>query len=173
MQRLETPRLTLRPYRAEDLDNLAGLYGDPEVSRFTKLGRLDRAQSQATLDGYLEHWRDKGYGIYAVHLKENGAFAGEGGFFTLQDWNETALRYALHKRHWGGGLATELAGALIGHAFATLGFARLVSVVERDNAASHHIMAKLGLTLERRVRVPKTEICVYALSRAAWRGGGA
>ena len=51
MQRLETPRLTLRPYRAEDLDNLAGLYGDPEVARFTKLGRLDRAQSQATLDG--------------------------------------------------------------------------------------------------------------------------
>ena len=173
MDVLETPRLTLRPYGAGDLDHLSGLYGDEEVARFTKLGGLSRAQSQVTLNDYLAHWRDKGYGIYAVHLKENGAFAGEGGFFTLQDWNETALRYALHRRHWGGGLATELAGALIGHGFASLGFARLVSVVERHNAASHHIMAKLGFTLERRVQVPKTEICVYALSRAAWRGGGA
>ncbi len=171
MQSLETPRLRLRPYRTADLDHLAGLYGDPEVARYTKLGRLDRAQAETTLDGYLRHWRDKGYGIYAAHLKETGDFAGEGGYFTLQDWNETALRYALHKRHWGGGLATELAGALVDQAFGGLGFARLVSVVETHNAASHRIMAKLGLTLERRVQVSKTEICVYALTRAAWRDG--
>ena len=49
---LETQRLRLRPYRRDDIDRLAGLYADPDVTAFTKLGRLTRAEafSDITLD---------------------------------------------------------------------------------------------------------------------------
>ena len=102
---LETPRLRLRAYRGEDLDLLAALYADPDVTAFTKLGSLTRAQAEATLDGYLTAWRDRAFGMRAVFLKASDAFAGECGFFVLERSGELALRYAFHKRFWGQGLA--------------------------------------------------------------------
>ena len=65
---LETPRLRLRAYRGEDLDLLAALYADPDVTAFTKLGSLTRAQAEATLDGYLTAWRDRAFCMCAVFL---------------------------------------------------------------------------------------------------------
>ena len=104
MTRIETERLSLRPYGPEDLELAAGLYGDPEVTRFTKLGRLDRAQAETTFAGHLAHWASEGLGLYALTLKDSGAFVGECGFFSAER-PEYFLRYALLCPHWSQGLA--------------------------------------------------------------------
>lgn len=165
---LETPRLRLRAYRGEDLDLLAALYADPDVTAFTKLGSLTRAQAEATLDGYLTAWRDRAFGMCAVFLKASDAFAGECGFFVLERSGELALRYAFHRRFWGQGLAGEAARCVIDHAFRRLGLERLVSFVEAPNTASHRVMQKLGLAVERVERLPKVELHVYAVTAEQW-----
>jgi ribosomal-protein-alanine N-acetyltransferase len=168
---LETPRLRLRAYTREDLDLLAALYADPDVTAFTKLGSLTRAEAAATLDGYLTDWRVGVFGMCAVFLKAGGEFAGECGFFVLERTGELALRYALHKRFWGQGLASEAAQGVIDHAFRRLGLARIVSFVEARNEASHRVMQKLGFTVERIERLPKVELHVYAVTADEWLGG--
>jgi RimJ/RimL family protein N-acetyltransferase len=167
---LETSRLRLRAYSREDLDLLAALYADPEVTAFTKLGSLSRAAAEATLDGYLADWRERVFGMCAVFLKARGEFAGECGFFVLERSGELALRYAFHKRFWGQGLASEAAHGVIDHAFRRLGIECIVSFVEAPNKASHRVMQKLGLCVERIERLPKVELHVYAVTADRWLG---
>jgi RimJ/RimL family protein N-acetyltransferase len=53
---VETERLRLRPFRASDLDDLAALYGDPEVMRFLGDGQpRDREQARERLDRMVGH----------------------------------------------------------------------------------------------------------------------
>ena len=167
---LETPRLRLRPYRREDIDLLAALYADPEVTAFTKLGSLTRAQAEATLDDYLADWRARVFGMCAVFLRSSGEFAGECGFFVLERTGELALRYAFHRRFWGQGLAREAAHAVLDHAFQRLGLTRVVSFVEAPNRASHRVMQKLGFAVERVERLPEVELHLYAATADEWLG---
>ncbi len=167
---LETSRLRLRAYTREDLDHLAALYADPEVTAFTKLGSLTRAEAEATLEGYLADWRNRVFGMCAAFLKDSGEFAGECGFFVLERSGELALRYAFHKRFWGQGLAGEAAHGVIDHGFGRLGLERIVSFVEAPNKASHRVMQKLGLSVERIERLPKVELHVYAVTADEWLG---
>lgn len=168
MTELETRRLRLRPFRGEDIDHLAGLYADADVAAFTKLGRLTRAEAEATLEGYLADWRDNGFGIYAAFLRSSGEFAGECGLFSLQSSDDPALRYAFHKRFWGRGLATEAADAVLDRAFRRLGLTRVLSFVEGPNEASHRVTQKLGLRIERVAQGSKGELHVYAVTAERW-----
>lgn len=167
-QDLETPRLRLRAYRREDLDRLAALYAEPEVTAFTKLGLLTRAEAEATLEGYLEDWGRMTFGMCAVFLKSGGDFAGECGFFTLKERPVPALRYAFHPRFWGQGLASEAAAGVLDHVFRRRGLERVLSFVEAPNGASHRVMAKLGFSLERIERRPKVELYVYSATAQTW-----
>lgn len=167
---IETSRLRLRAYGPRDIDHLSALYADPEVAAYTKLGCLDRRQAEATLAGYLGDWRDAGSGMFAAFLKADASFAGECGLFTLKSTGERALRYAIHKRLWGCGLASEAVAGVLDHAFGRLGLERLVSLVEAPNQASHRVMQKLGLTVERVAHTPKVELHVYAVTAGQWLG---
>lgn len=168
MAELETARLTLRPYRAADIELLAGLYGDAEVTRFTKLGRLNRAQCEATLAEYLRTWRDDGFGMRAAFLRPDGGFVGECGLFTLPGLEDPALRYAFLKPHWGQGLATEAARATLDHALGVAALERVLSFVEQPNHASHRIMTKLGLRREKTSVHGDITLFRYAVSRDDW-----
>ena len=172
MTELETQRLRLRPYRCDDIDRLAALYADPDVTAFTKLGRLTRAQAEATLEDYLATWRGQDFGVHAALLKSSGEFAGECGLFVSERGDDLALRYAFHKRHWGQGLATEAARAVIDDAFDRLALTRLLSFVEGPNEASHRVVKKLGFNLERIVQISKGELYAYAMTAELWAGRG-
>jgi len=165
---IETERLRLRPYRPDDIDRLAALYADPEVTAYTKLGRLDRGQAEATLEGYLADWRDTASGMYAAILKADASYAGECGLFTLPRSGEQALRYAFHKHLWGRGLAVEAVAGVLDQVFGRLGLERLVSFVEAPNEASHRVMRKLGLTVDRVASSPKAELYVYTVTAGQW-----
>ena len=169
---LETRRLRLRPYRRDDIDRLAALYGDADVAAFTKLGRLTRAQAEATLEEYLATWRGKDFGVHAASLKSSGEFAGECGLFVLESRDDPALRYAFHTRFWGRGLASEAARAVLDDAFGRLGLTRVLCFVEGTNDASHRIAKKLGFDLERVVQISKGELYAYAMTAEQWVGRG-
>ena len=165
---LETQRLRLRPYRRDDIHRLAGLYADPDVTALTKLGRLTRAEAEATLEDYLATWRGEDFGVHAASFKSGGEFAGECGLFVSERGDDPALRYAFHKRFWGQGLATEAARAVIDDAFGRLGLTRVLSFVEGTNDASHRVVKKLGFDLERIIAISKGELHAYAVTAELW-----
>src|SRR5262249_55477390 len=114
---LVTERLLLRPFRESDLDNLALLYGDAEVRRFLRDSRpLDRDATRERLERMIAHWREHGFGLWALFAKENGRFVGRCGV-AYQHCPDPELTYGLARAFWGPGLATEAASAALRYAF--------------------------------------------------------
>ena len=77
---------------------------------------------------------------------------GDGGLHPLGGTGpDVELGYTLARAAWGKGYATELGRALVDYAFGVLRVPRVVAQVEPGNAASRHVLTKLGMT-EREVR---------------------
>jgi RimJ/RimL family protein N-acetyltransferase len=170
MSSLETPRLVLRRWRSDDLDWFAAVNAQPEVMRYIHDGRtLDRAATAERLALYQQHWEENGFGLYAVQVKETGEPAGFTGLavpaFLPEIMPAVEIGWRLGRAHWGRGLATEAARAVVAHARTGLGLRRLVSIHVVGNEASARIMVKLGMSLERETVQPNTgrQVRVYAM----------
>src|SRR6266478_907214 len=76
---LETLRLSLRPFREEDIDRLAELMANRDFMRFS-LGPYTREQTQGVLAKFLS-WEKAGLpSPFAVVLRENSEVLGYCGF---------------------------------------------------------------------------------------------
>lgn len=167
---LGTPRLLLRRWRDEDLDGFAAITAQPEVMRYIHDGRtLDRPATAERLAIYQRHWDEHGFGLYAVEIKETGELAGFTGLavptFLPEIMPAVEIGWRLGRAHWGRGLATEAAQAVVAHTRAELGLRRLVSIHVVGNEASARVMVKLGMSLERDTVQPDTgrRVRVYAM----------
>ncbi|SCG68154.1 GNAT family N-acetyltransferase [Micromonospora humi] len=167
---LHTPRLLLRRWHRADLDALAAVNAQPEVMRYIHDGRtLNRAETAERLATYQRHWDEHGFGLYAVELKETGEVAGFTGLavpaFLPEIMPAVEIGWRLGRAHWGRGLATEAARAVVAHTRARLGLRRLVSIHVVGNEASARVMVKLGMSLERETVQPDTgrQVRVYAM----------
>jgi [ribosomal protein S5]-alanine N-acetyltransferase len=173
---LETPRLLLRPLTLEDVGPLFALTTIPEVIRYVgnrPSASIDEARHYLET-GALRDYAIHGYGRHAVVLKETGAVIGFHGFKVMAELGETELGYRLLPEHWGKGLASEAAKMLVEHAWRGLALSRIVSVIHPENEASKNVVRKLGMKMERRVRVSFVEECeveLYVLERVLERGG--
>ena len=146
---VETERLVLRELTRADLDDLALLYRDPEVRRWFPDGTRTREETRAELDWIIDvYYTRYGYGLWATVLKETGAFIGRCGLlpWDIEGRTEVEVAYLLAKEHWGRGLATEAARAIVAHAFATLPVDRLICMTDPQNQASRNVAVKLGMT---------------------------
>lgn len=167
---LETPRLLLRRWQDTDLDGFARVNAEPEVMRYIHDGRtLNRAATAERLAAYQRHWDEHGFGLYAVQIKETGELAGFTGLavptFLPEIMPAVEIGWRLGRAHWGRGLATEAAQAVVRHARTELGLRRLVSIHVVGNEASARVMVKLGMILERETVQPDTrrQVRVYAM----------
>jgi len=145
---IETARLLMRRFRDEDLDDLARIFGDPEVTRFLQDGTTPTKEECVThLNNFKNrYWDEYGFGRWALIDKSGGALVGYCGLRLLEGTPE--LAYVLAKSAWGKGLATEAARACLRYAFEHLGLERVVAVTRPLNAASRRVMDRLGMTFE-------------------------
>lgn len=164
---LETPRLILRPMRAEDSDALLGIFADPVVMASFGHPPFDRVSMDNWVRRNLDHQDMYGYGLFSVLLRENGLLVGDCGLerMTVSDKDETELGFDFQSDYWNRGLATEAAIAVRDYAFATLGLPRLISLIRSSNAASRRVAEKVGMHPERQLMRAGHEYWVYALGR--------
>lgn len=170
MPSIETDRLLLRMIRADDLDNLAALFGDPEVVKYVGDGKpADRAETQRALESIIRHWERHGFGRWAVIEKSTGEFIGFGGLRSLFGTPEVV--YHLAKARWGRGYATELARAALRFGFEERDYARIVAITKPANIASIHVMDKLGMQFEKNARYYDIDVVQYSISRHQFTPG--
>jgi [ribosomal protein S5]-alanine N-acetyltransferase len=164
---IETPRLILRKFREDDLDELCLLYADNDIRRFFPDGVLSRAQTKEELDWYLDGgWPEHPeLGLWATIYRPTGRFIGRCGLipWTIVSQQETEVAYLLAQEVWGQGLGTEAAGALVHHAFTHLQLVRLIALIDRENTASIRTAEKVGFKFEREVEVEGTKFQLYAI----------
>lgn len=150
---IETERLRLRPFRAEDLDAHAAMLADPAVARHLGAGPgagrpRSREESWTQLATLIGQWTLRGYGCFAVEERAGGAFIGRAGILELAGWPEPELAYALAAPFWGRGYATEACRAILDWAWRTVPAERLVSYIRPGNTASERVAARLGAVRE-------------------------
>lgn len=167
---LVTPRTLLRRWQETDLDAFAEVNAQPEVMRWIRDGRvLDRAGTAERLAAFQRHWDEHGFGLYALILRQTGELAGFTGLavptFLPEILPAVEIGWRLGRRHWGQGLATEAARAVVQHARDNLGLERLVSIHQVGNDASARVMTKIGMHLDRETIEPSTlrPVRVYAM----------
>jgi len=161
---IETGRLRLRMFRLEDLDTLAVLFADPDVMRYVGEGKpILRDEAERALISIIQHWRRTGFGRWAVEDKATREFVGFGGLRSLFATPEVVYHFA--RPHWGKGFATELATASLRYGFEEHRFERIVAIAKPENAASIHVMEKLGMHFEMQTSYYGIEVVEYAITR--------
>jgi RimJ/RimL family protein N-acetyltransferase len=165
MPSIETARLHLRMFRLDDLDNLADLLADADVIRYVGNGLpIPRAESENALHSIIRHWKDHGFGRWAITVKESGRFIGYGGLRSLLGTPEVVYHFA--KAYWGRGLATEMARASLRFGFDEHQFDHIVAVAQPDNAASIRVMEKVGMKYETHTAYYNMNVIQYRLARS-------
>jgi RimJ/RimL family protein N-acetyltransferase len=147
-----TQRLRGEPLSRAHGDELAVLHADERVMA-TMGGRIATAEeSRAWLERNLKHGAEPGCGVFVFREQATGRFVGRGAIRRIEigGRGEVEVGYAVAADLWGRGLATEMASALVDHAYAH-GLADLVAYTEPANAASRRVMEKAGFTYEREV----------------------
>jgi RimJ/RimL family protein N-acetyltransferase len=146
---IETERLRLRAWRAEDLPAYAALNADPAVRRYFP-GVLTREESDAQARRLQAHVDAHGFGFWAVEAPGVAPFV---GFVGLQRvWFEAPFTPAveagwrLTRAFWGRGYATEGARAALAFGFRELGLREIVAFAVAGNAASIRVMERVGMT---------------------------
>ncbi|MEV4813095.1 GNAT family N-acetyltransferase [Micromonospora avicenniae] len=173
---LGTDRLSLRGWRDNDLDALASLNADPEVMRYILDGSVrDREQSAEGLRKMITDWETRGFGLFAVEVRETGALAGWVGLavpeFLPEVMPAVEIGWRLDRRFWGHGYASEAAAAALRFGFNVCDLDRIISIRHVDNARSARVMAKLGLAYEFSTVVPEHEqpVAVHATTREQYQ----
>ena len=145
---LETQRLYLRQMQQSDFSALCKMLKDEEVMHAYG-GPFNDMEAQTWLNRQLERYRDDGFGLWAVVLKESDEMIGQCGL-TMQDCNGKQvleIGYLLQRAFWYKGYATESAIACKHYAFENLGTNEVFSIIRDTNTASQNVAIRTGMTL--------------------------
>ena len=162
-----TERLVLRPAELTDLDDLARLFADPEVMRFSLNGTVDREFVRERLEKQRELFRERGWGMHVLELRDDGRFVGVAGIAPqeVDEVTEPEIGYRLVPEFWGRGLAPEAVRAWIDHGFADLGLERMIAIIEPENTGSIRVAEKAGLALEKETWKWERTVRIYVVER--------
>jgi RimJ/RimL family protein N-acetyltransferase len=147
---LETDRLRLRPFRADDLGANAAMLADPEVVRHLGGKASTREEAWRKMLTGPGMWAFMGFGYWAVELKQNGAYLGQIGFAdfkrdltpSIEGLPEMGWLFASHAH--GKGYASEAVAAGLAWAGEALAGRDIVAVIDADNAPSIRVAEKAG-----------------------------
>ena len=151
---LETPRLLLRHFGMQDVQELHRLYQDIEIRRYFPDGVLSYEETKEELEWYLHgHPQYPELGLWATIYKESGRLIGRCG---LLPWEidgklEIEIAYLLNKEYWHQGLATEAGKGILAYGFEKLGLSRLICLMHPENIASQKVAERIGMQLEGQV----------------------
>ena len=161
---VETERLILRGWRDVDLDAFAPMSADEDVMRYIG-GVRGREATWRAIALYVGHWVMRGYGLWAVQRRADGAFLGRVGLWNPEGWPGIEIGWTLGRESWGHGYATEAAHVVMRWAWDVLGLPRLISVIDPRNERSIAVARRLGMGHVRDWRLHGTTVRIYGIER--------
>jgi RimJ/RimL family protein N-acetyltransferase len=149
---LHTPRLLLRPHRAEDLDACAAMWANPIVTLHITNRASERQETWMRMLRYAGLWSMLGYGYWAVEERASSTFVGDVGFADFHRELNPPIEgipeagWALDPAFYGRGFATEALRAALAWADANVPAPKTVCIIAPENAASIRVAEKAGYT---------------------------
>lgn len=156
----------MRSPQLSDLDALAAIWADPEVTRFLPSQSLPitREKAEKALESMLEHWQQKSYGIWAIGENNSHKMIGYCGLRYLDELDEVEVLYGLAKAYWGKGIATQATKATISYGFNTANLNKIIALASPDNYASKRVIEKAGLRYEKQLHIFNLDALYYSIT---------
>ncbi len=148
---LETPRLILRQFTAEDAQAMYENWAsDPEVTRFLTWPTHSSVEvSRAVLAEWESRYAKDDYYSWAIVLKDLGEPIGSIGVGSKDDRVRKAeIGYCIGKAWWHQGIMTEALQAVMDFLFDEVGMLRLEARHDSPNPNSGAVMRKCGMEYE-------------------------
>ncbi len=145
---IETPRLILRQWQETDKQAFITMGEDKDVMKYFP-STLTHLESLASIERIHAHFKQYGYGLFALERKDNGAFIGYTGFWhpTFESFFTPCVEigWRLSKANWNMGFAQEAARACLQFGFWELGLKEIYSFTSVHNLPSINVMQKIGM----------------------------
>ena len=168
---IETEHLVMREYTLQDFDVLYEIMSDPETMNHYP-EPFDEERTRNWIEWNISNYKEYGFGLWAVVLKENGEFIGDCGV-TIQNIDGELfpeIGYHIHKKYWRRGFGSEAARAVRDWAFKNTSYDRLYSYMKYTNVASYSTALSIGMKKVKEYSDEKNLISyAYAISREEWK----
>ena len=147
---IETARLRLRAWRADDFSAFAQLNADAQVMRYFP-HPLTQTESDALAQMFQQFINQNGWGFWAVELKHSQEFIGFTGLHAQPECFDFSpcveIGWRLDSKFWHQGYATEAAQACLYFAFSVLKLDEVVAFSAVQNRPSEAVMKRLGCNI--------------------------
>ena len=167
---IETKRLFLREMNMDDYEALYAVLADPDIMQHDP-NVFDEEQVRNWIEKNMHRYREDGFGLWAVCLKETGEVIGDCGL-TLQNIDGEMLPeigYHIRKDCQRKGYAKEAAGAVRDWAFEHTDYSSLYSYCKYTNEASYKTAEAIGMHLEKEYPDEVNKITyVSVIHRPTW-----
>jgi ribosomal-protein-alanine N-acetyltransferase len=96
---LQIDGFTMRPLQFLDLEALASIWADPEVTRFlpSRGVPIPREKTEKAIQSFIHHWQQRGYGVWAIVENNSSQMVGYCGLRYLDELKEVEVLYGLAK----------------------------------------------------------------------------
>ncbi|MDU1230480.1 MAG: GNAT family N-acetyltransferase [Clostridium sp.] len=168
---IETNRLILREYTLDDFDNLYEIVSDPETMRHYPKP-FDEERTRDWIEWNLQNYKNYGFGLWVVTLKETGEFIGDCGISIQNiDWELLPeIGYHIHKKYWRRGFGSEAARAVRDWAFENTDYNCIYSCMKYTNVGSYSTAIANGMRKVKEYKDEKNKISyAYAITRDEWK----
>ena len=182
---ITTERLRLDAFCDADIDALAAILADPEVTKnITADGSTPercRASAAHRIGWHNASWSERGYGVWAVRecageATQDGRVIGWCGFAAPDVGEDPEILYGLSPLHWRRGLAQEMVRAAFNWLFLNTQYSGISAVIfARINPVSVAIARKLDMntrgTMPMSDFLPDLALARSVLDYEIWRLG--
>lgn len=164
---IHTDRLLLRPFRYEDEESVHRLWNDPLVRRYLWDRRpVPRSVVAEHIERSQRSFKENGFGQFAVSpIQAPARIIGFSGLVPREKLSVVELYYGLLPAHWGRGLATEAARAVLQFGFEEIGLPEIVAGSDLPNSPSFRVMERLGMKFAGDRRIGKLPVRYYRIRR--------
>jgi RimJ/RimL family protein N-acetyltransferase len=156
MKILETERTILREVTTDDAEFILDLLNQPSFIKYigdrnvrSVAGAVEYVESR-----FANSYRQFGFGMYAVELKETGAPLGICGFVKRDSLPDADIGFAFLPQHCSQGYAFESASAAMILGRDVLGLKRVLAITSQDNESSCKLLEKLNFKFETLIKLP-------------------
>jgi [ribosomal protein S5]-alanine N-acetyltransferase len=159
---LETDRLVLRELVQGDLEFLASMMADPQVSHHYDR-RFSREAADEWLHRQVERYHTDGHGLWLAAEKATGTPVGQIGLIlqTIEGKKRPEIGWLLDRPQWGKGYATEGAAAVRDAAFTRWNYPEVISLIRPANTPSQRVAERIGMQPGPRVWFNGFEHVIY------------
>ena len=167
---LETERLMIREYTLKDFDALFEILSDAETMKYYPKP-YDENGVLRWINWCIDSYRQYGFGLWTLELKETGTFIGDCGI-SMQNIDGEILPeigYHVHKKYWRQGYAKEACAAVKDWFFENTKYDSVYSYMNRENVASYATAAANGMTRIKAYEDDEEALFVYRITRDEWK----